>query len=271
MIKRFPTNYSSLETETMSQWPRSGWMLAVLFSWALTACDGKSKVTSPEAASPPGGETKGAPMEEKAGAAPAKKAAEEPAGPHPALLDPALAKERAPDSFRARFETTKGPFVIEVTRSWSPRGADRFYNLVTIGYFQDIAFFRVLSGFMAQCGIHGDPAVSARWRSANIQDDPVVESNGRGYVTFATGGPNTRTTQLFINFANNSNLDGMGFSPFGKVVEGMEVVDKIYSGYGEGAPRGRGPDQGRIQFEGNAYLKEAFPMLDYIQRASIVE
>ncbi|HWH67913.1 MAG TPA: peptidylprolyl isomerase, partial [Candidatus Sulfotelmatobacter sp.] len=144
------------------------------------------------------------------------------------------------------------------------------YNLVRSGFFKDVAFFRVIPGFMCQFGIHGDPSVSAKWRSAKIPDDPVKGSNTRGTITFATAGPNTRTTQLFINFADNSNLDGMGFSPFGKVTEGMDVVDKIYSGYGEGAPRGHGPDQGRIQMEGNAYLKKDFPNLDYIKAATIV-
>jgi len=184
--------------------------------------------------------------------------------------DPAKLTEKAPDTFKAQFDTTKGKVVIEVTRSLSPYGADRFYNLVRSGFFTDIAFFRVIPGFMCQFGIHGDPAVSAKWREANMADDPVKGSNTRGAITFATAGPNTRTTQLFINFGNNQNLDGMGFSSFGKVVEGMDVVDKINGEYGEGAPRGRGPDQGRIQQEGNAYLKKEFPGLDYIKSASIL-
>lgn len=196
-------------------------------------------------------------------------AAEQEAKPAPAA-DPAKLTEKAPDAFKAQFETTKGKFTIEVTRSLAPNGADRFYNLVKSGYFKDIALFRVIKGFMCQFGIHGDPAVSAKWRGANIQDDPVKGSNTRGTITFATAGPNTRTTQLFINFVDNANLDGMGFSPFGKVVEGMDVVDKINGEYGEGAPRGRGPDQGRVQQEGNAYLKKDFPNLDYIKSAAIV-
>jgi peptidyl-prolyl cis-trans isomerase A (cyclophilin A) len=186
------------------------------------------------------------------------------------LSDPAKLKEKAPDTFKARFETTKGAFTIEVTRSLSPNGADRFYNLVRSGYFTDIAFFRVIPGFMCQFGIHGDPKVSAPWHDAQISDDPVKGSNTRGAVTFAMGGPNTRTTQLFINFGNNSRLDGMGFPPFGKVSEGMDVVDKINGEYGEGAPDGRGPSQRRIQLEGNAYLKKDFPNLDYIKSATIV-
>jgi peptidyl-prolyl cis-trans isomerase A (cyclophilin A) len=188
----------------------------------------------------------------------------------PDFTDPAKLTEQAPETFRAQFNTTKGKFIIEVTRSLSPLGADRFYNLVRSGYFKDVAFFRVIPGFMCQFGIHGDPAVSAKWREAGIADDPVKGSNTRGTITFATAGPNTRTTQLFINFGDNRNLDGMGFSPFGTVIEGMDVVDKINSEYGEGAPNGRGPDQGRVQGEGNAYLKKDFPNLDYIKSATIV-
>lgn len=198
-----------------------------------------------------------------------KKEEKKAAGPAD-LTDPSKLTEKAPESFKVKFETTKGNFTVEVTRSLAPNGADRFYNLVRSGYFKDVAFFRVIAGFMCQFGIHGDPKVSAAWREASIPDDPVKASNTRGAVTFATAGPNTRTTQLFINFGNNSRLDGMGFAPFGKVVEGMDVVDKINNEYGEGAPRGRGPDQGRVQKEGNAYLKKDFPNLDYIKSATIV-
>ncbi len=193
-----------------------------------------------------------------------------PAAVPPGFTDPAKLTAKAPETFKAQFDTTKGKFTIEVTRALSPNGADRFYNLVMSGYFKDIAFFRVIPGFMCQFGIHGDPNVSAKWREANIADDPVKGSNTRGTITFATAGPNTRTTQLFINFADNANLDGMGFSPFGKVTGGMDVVDKINGEYGEGAPGGRGPDQGRVQGEGNAYLKKDFPNLDYIKSASIL-
>jgi peptidyl-prolyl cis-trans isomerase A (cyclophilin A) len=157
-----------------------------------------------------------------------------------------------------------------VTRAWAPLGAERFHELVTTGFFNDIAIFRVIDGFMAQFGIHGDPIVSAKWRDNQIKDDPVTQSNSRGMVTFATSGPNTRTTQLFINFGNNNRLDGMGFSPFGTVSEGMDIVDQLYKGYGEGAPRGQGPDQGRMQREGNAYLKKDFPNLDYILSAELL-
>jgi len=172
--------------------------------------------------------------------------------------------------FRVKFETSTGDFVIEVQRDWAPLGADRFYNLARSGYFDGARFFRVIAGFMAQFGIHGEPAVAALWRSQQIPDDPVKQSNTRGMITFATAGPNTRTTQLFINYADNSRLDGGGFAPFGRVVEGMEVVDRLYSAYGEGAPGGRGPDQGRIQAEGNAYLERGFPQLDYVKTARLL-
>ena len=197
-------------------------------------------------------------------------AKENPSSVSPGFADPARLAEKAPEIFKTQFDTTKGKITIEVTRSLAPNGADRFYNLVRSGYFKDIAFFRVIPGFMCQFGIHGDPNVSAKWREATISDDPVKGSNTRGTITFATAGPNTRTTQLFINFGDNIGLDGQGFSPFGKVTEGMDVVDKINSEYGEGAPGGRGPAQGRIQSEGNAYLKSDFPNLDYIKSASIV-
>ena len=188
------------------------------------------------------------------------------------LMSPAseAVNETAPDVFRARFETSKGDFVIEVHREWAPNGADRFYNLVANGFFDGVHFFRVIEGFMAQFGIHADPAVAGTWREARITDDPVTQSNERGAVTFAmTGQPNSRTTQLFINFGDNANLDGMGFAPFGRVVEGMDVVDQLHSGYGEGAPGGSGPDQERIQAEGSEYLTSDFPELDSVVRATI--
>lgn len=184
--------------------------------------------------------------------------------------DPAFAKP-SPATFKARFRTTKGTFVIEVTREWAPRGADRFHALVKHGFYNQCRFFRVIGGFMAQFGINGDPKVAGAWRDARIEDDPVVSSNTRGKITFATAGPNTRTTQLFINTADNARLDEMGFSPFGRVVDGMKVVDALYSGYGEGAPMGRGPNQGRIQQMGNAYLTRNYPKLDIILEATIEE
>jgi peptidyl-prolyl cis-trans isomerase A (cyclophilin A) len=187
------------------------------------------------------------------------------------LKNPATLTEKAPDTFKVNVDTTKGAFVIEVTRAWAPNGADRFYNLVKNGFYDQVRFFRVIGGFMAQFGIHGDPVISAAWRSARIPDDPVKQSNKRGYVTFATAGPGTRTTQLFINLADNRGLDAQGFAPIGRVVSGMNVVEKLYSGYGEGAPSGRGPEQGRLQTEGNAYLEKSFPKLDYIKTASIAK
>ena len=186
-----------------------------------------------------------------------------------ALKNPGALKEKAPETYKVDFDTSKGKFVVEVTRAWAPNGADRFYNLVKNGFYNDTRFFRVISGFMVQFGIHGDPAVSAAWRMARIPDDAVKESNKRGYITFATAGPNTRTTQVFINFGNNAGLDSQGFSPFGHVLSGMDVVDKLYSGYGEGAPNGRGPNQGQIQDQGNAYLTKDFPQMDYIKTATI--
>ena len=193
-----------------------------------------------------------------------------PAAPS-ALLDPSRATDRAPDRFRVRFETTKGPFVVEVTRAWAPRGADRFFNLVKAGYYDDVAFFRVIPGFMVQFGINGDPRVNAAWQVAQIPDDPVTQSNRRGMVTYAMGGPDTRTTQLFINFRDNTGLDEQGFAPFGRVVEGLSVVDALYSGYGEGAPRGLGPDQGRAQGEGNVYLRGSFPKMDFVKTARVAK
>ena len=186
------------------------------------------------------------------------------------LGNPAALKEQAPPVYKVEFDTSKGPFVVEVHRDWAPNGADRFYNLVKNGFYDSTRFFRVIEGFMAQFGVNGDPKVSAVWRESRIKDDPVKVSNKRTFVTFATAGPNTRTTQIFISYGDNSNLDSQGFSPFGQVVSGMKVVDSLYSGYGEGAPGGRGPSQARVQSEGNAYLASSFPNLDYIKKATIV-
>jgi len=189
----------------------------------------------------------------------------------PKLSNPAALNEKAPATYKVRFDTSKGSFVIQVNRSWAPHGADRFYNLVKNGFYDNVRFFRVISGFMVQFGINGDPAVMASWRNVPIKDDKVAQSNKRGLITFATAGPNTRTTQVFINFGDNSGLDAQGFSPFGKVITGMNVVDALYSGYGEGAPSGAGPDQGRMQFEGNAYLAKDFTKLDYVKKATIAK
>jgi peptidyl-prolyl cis-trans isomerase A (cyclophilin A) len=191
---------------------------------------------------------------------------------HPDLLDPSKASAKAPDVFKAKFTTTKGDFVIEVHRDWSPNAADRFFNLVQMGFYDDTRFFRDVSGFMVQWGINGDPMVASKWMNAGIPDEPVKQSNTRGMVTFAmSGAPNSRTTQVFISFVDNSRLDAMKFGPFGKVVTGMDIVDSLYSGYGEGAPGGNGPNQGLIQSQGNAYLDAKFPKLDGIRHAEIMK
>lgn len=181
-----------------------------------------------------------------------------PRSPRAALLDPSLATELAPEVFQVEFHTTRGSFRVEAIRSLAPIGVDRFYNLVRLGFFREAAFFRVIPGFVVQFGIHADPAVCAAWKEARLDDDPVQESNARGTLTFAMAGPNSRTTQLFVNLTDNARLDAMGFAPIGRVIEGMDVVEALYSGYGEK------PSQPRIQAEGNAYLRDEFPQLDYV-------
>jgi len=192
-------------------------------------------------------------------------------GVNRALLNPAALNEQAPPVYKAKFDTSKGTFVVEVHRDWAPIGADRFYNLVKNGFYDDDRFFRVIQGFMVQFGISGNPQVSAQWENANLKDDPVTQSNKPGFITFATRGPNTRTTQVFINYNDNEQLDTMGFAPFGQVTTGMDVVQSLYGGYGEGAPRGAGPSQPRMQADGNAYLASQFPKLDYITKATVTK
>ncbi|MDH3735056.1 MAG: peptidylprolyl isomerase [Gemmatimonadota bacterium] len=190
------------------------------------------------------------------------------------LMNPADPEmnEMAPATFRVRLETSKGDVVLELHRAWAPNGVDRLYNLVRNGFYDGTRFFRVLDGFVAQFGINGEPSIQAGWRGANIPGDPVVEGNTRGRLTYAMGAsPDTRSTQLFINYADNSSLDSMGFAALGEVVEGMDVVDALYSGYGEGAPRGGGPNQALIQGRGNEYLNAEFPDLDYIVKAEIID
>lgn len=186
-----------------------------------------------------------------------KKAAEEPQPKAPAVEETTAAK-----TLKARFETTKGPVVVEIRPDWAPLGAARFEQLVKDSYYDNAGFFRIVPGFVVQFGIAATPAMTKKWDKA-IKDDPVKQSNAYGSVTFATSGPNTRTAQLFINLRDNRMLDSQGFAPFGRVVEGMEVVEKLYAGYGEN------PDQDQITKRGNKYLEEKFPNLDYIKKATI--
>jgi len=190
------------------------------------------------------------------------------------LLPSEAADLIAPDRYYVRVQTTKGDILIEINRDWSPLGADRFYTLIQKQFFQDIPFFRVIRGFMAQFGLHSQPEENRYWKEKPIQDDPSNQSNLRGFISFATAGPNTRTTQLFINTANNPNLDSMGFTPIGKIVDtpqnpGMQIIDTLFSGYGEGHPSGRGPSQELIQKLGTSFLKEHYPYLDYIKNIQV--
>jgi peptidyl-prolyl cis-trans isomerase A (cyclophilin A) len=181
------------------------------------------------------------------------------------LLNPATLKATAPAEYKAEFVTAKGNFVILVHRDWAPNGADRFYNLVRNGFFTNAAFFRVVPNFMVQFGLSANPAVNKAWSNANLRDDPVKESNKRGYITFAqTSAPNSRSTQVYINYKDNTFLDSQRFAPFGEVVEGMDVVDKINSSYGES------PDQGQITDQGDAYISKNFPNIDKIKSARIL-
>jgi peptidyl-prolyl cis-trans isomerase A (cyclophilin A) len=182
----------------------------------------------------------------------------------PELLHPAKLVAKAPELFDVKLETTKGEIVVHVTRAWAPLGADRFYNLVKHGFYNGAPFFRVVPGFVVQFGLSGDPAVNRVWQNANIKADKVTQSNRLGTLVFATAGPHTRTTQLFINLANNASLDSQGFAPFGEVSSGMDIVQKIYSGYGER------PDQGAIGSQGRAYIEKNFPNIDGIKTATVV-
>ena len=176
-----------------------------------------------------------------------------------------------PDTYRVKFDTTRGAFVVEVTKAWAPEGAERFYRLVEKQFYDGQRFFRVVRNFVVQFGINGDPAVEARWRNLTMRDDPVTQSNKRGTITFAKAGPDTRTTQVFINLKDNERLDAAGFAPFGQVVEGMQLaVDHLWDSYGDGPPRGSGPDQNLVETMGNLYLDTKFPHLDTIRRARIV-
>ena len=238
-------------------------IITVLFAAFIAGCSRKPSEQPPA----PVETEKIAPPEvqkEEAAAAPAITPAE---AARQKLLNPAQLNEKAPETFRAKFATSKGDFVIEVTRAWSPNGADRFFNLVKNGYYNDCRFFRVIDDFMVQFGINGDPSLNQVWYQAQITDDPVKESNQRGYVSFAmTGQPNSRTTQIFINYKDNSFLDGQRFAPFGRVIEGMNIVDSFFNEY-QGVPS---DNQAQIQAQGNAYLNKAFPKLDYVKSASII-
>jgi peptidyl-prolyl cis-trans isomerase A (cyclophilin A) len=182
-----------------------------------------------------------------------------------ALLCACSKSPQAPAEFKVRFDSSKGPFVVEVHREWAPNGVDRFYELVQSGYYDEARFFRVLPNFVVQWGINKDPKVSAEWRKKTIPDDPVKQSNRQGYITYAKSGPDTRTTQLFINLADNVSLDATGFAPFGKVTEGMDVVQNLFAGYRQT------PQQDLIQLQGNDYLQSQFPQLDYIKTARVAQ
>ncbi|HWZ97912.1 MAG TPA: peptidylprolyl isomerase [Candidatus Dormibacteraeota bacterium] len=238
----------------------------------LFGCKAKEPSTEPKPAEAAKTETPAppppAPAETKPAAPEATPAPVAAPGPKPGnLLKPSTLQEKAPEKYEVKFVTTRGEFVVQVTRAWSPLGADRFYNLVKGHFYDNTAFFRVVPGFVVQFGIAEKPAVSSAWKHTEITDDPVTQTNKRGSLSFATAGANTRTTQIFINLKDNPRLDGMGFSPFA-VVEGngMNVVEMMYEGYGDNA----GPDQDQIEKQGTPYLKKGWPKLDYIVSARIV-
>jgi peptidyl-prolyl cis-trans isomerase A (cyclophilin A) len=190
--------------------------------------------------------------------------------PEPEKKAEAPRKEKAPEVYQVNLDTSKAPVVIEVRREWAPLGADHFYNLVKTGFYDNARFFRIVRNFVVQFGIAANPDTHRLWESISLPDDPVQQPNARGTVTFATRGPNTRTTQIFINLRDNrQSLDSQGFAPFGKVTTGMDVVDSFYDSYGDMPPRGQGPDPKQIQLRGNEYLESRFPRLDYIKKATI--
>lgn len=236
------------------------WLVAAL----VVGCQKSPAPASPAAASETPDASSDAPRQATATAAWTL-----PTDAAPALEDPQLATERAPNVFDVRFTTSKGDLVVRVNRAWAPHGADRFFNLVQSGFYDHSAFFRTVDGFVAQFGLSAYPEVNAAWLESEIRDDPVLLSNTRGRLTFASRGPNTRTTQLFFNLKDNSSLDGMGFAPVAEVVEGLEVLDALHR-TGEGPPRGAGPDQMRIRALGNAHLDENFPQVDRISEARVV-
>jgi cyclophilin family peptidyl-prolyl cis-trans isomerase len=241
---------------------KSGWMMgATMLLFAAGTCSETYAQDRPAATT--------APPKTGAGTTAAHKPAV--ASPYDrALLRPALLTAKAPATYQVKFTTTKGDFTISVTRAWAPLGADRFYNLVRHHFYDNASFFRVLRGFVVQWGISAYPPVSAAWSHAPIKDDPVVQSNLRGYITYAMGGADTRTTQVFVNLVDNKRLDGMGFSAFGQVTEGMDVVEALYAGYGEGAPDGQGPEQDKIEKLGKSYLDKGFEKLDTIKTTTLI-
>jgi len=237
----------------------------------LGGCKKQEQPEEPATTAPPKTEVPAQPSAAVPPAEPAPAAAAKPAtAPHSyikELLAPAKLKEKAPDTYKVKFETTRGDFTITVTRAWAPLGADRFYNLVKHHYYDNAAFFRVVPQFVVQFGISANPSVSAAWKHTDIKDDPVTQTNKRGAIVFATAGPNTRTTQVFINLKDNGRLDGMGFAPFGVVDgNGMNVVEMMYEGYGDSA----GPDQNELEKQGDPYLKKGWPKIDNIKTASLV-
>jgi peptidyl-prolyl cis-trans isomerase A (cyclophilin A) len=252
----------------------AGLLMAAVFAGGCKSGD-QSAQTAPaeqpktEAPAQPAPAPAGTPAETKPATA-APTAAKPAPAPHSytkELLAGAKLKEKAPDTYKVKFETTRGDFTVTVHRAWAPLGADRFYNLVKHHFYDNAAFFRVVPNFVVQFGISANPAVTAAWKSSDIQDDPVTQSNKRGAIVFATAGPNTRTTQVFINLKDNARLDGMGFAPFGTVDgSGMNVVEMMYEGYGDAA----GPDQNQLEKQGDSYLKKGWPKLDYIKSASLV-
>ena len=229
----------------------TGVRLALLGTLVLAGCGGEvaDEPGSPQAGSPPTGD------------------------PMAALLDPdsSVWAEAAPERFTARFQTTVGSFDVAVVREWAPIGVDRFYNLARHGFYDDSRFFRVVEAFIAQFGIPGDPAVTAAWEGRAIRDDPVVASNRRGSLAYAMTGPDTRHTQIYFNLVDNIRLDSTGFAPIGEVVQGLDVMDQLYAGYGEGAGGGmRRGDQMRMLTEGNAHLDQDYPLLDHIVRIDVL-
>ncbi len=253
----------------------AGMIALIAASIILSGCKKQEQPAQPASPEPPKAEapvqpTPAAPAETKPAPAPATAASKPAAPPHDyikELQSPAKWKEKAPGTYKVKFDTTRGEFTITVTRAWAPLGADRFYNLVKHHYYDNAAFFRVVPEFVVQFGISANPAVSAAWKHADIQDDPVTQTNKRGAIVFATAGPNTRTTQVFINLKDNGRLDGMGFAPFGVVDgKGMNVVEMMYEGYGDSA----GPEQDQLEKQGDPYLKKGWPKLDYIKSATLV-